>query len=77
MAQQKPEDQITIKEVLKLVDHLSPEGRVQLLDELKLQALRRDIQIGIDEADRGELVSEDQVLQHLDECRKKVIERQK
>lgn len=77
MAQRKPEEKVTLNQVLKLVEQLSPEACGLLLGELKLQALRRDIQVGIDEADRGELVSEEELLQHLDACRIKVTKRRK
>jgi predicted transcriptional regulator len=73
MAQQKSDERVAIEQVLKLVDQLSPAAREQLLGELKLQKLQRDLQTGIDEADRGELVSEEEVLDHLDTCRKKVL----
>ncbi len=35
------------------------------LKEIKLDELRRQIQVGIDQADRGEVLSEEEVLQRL------------
>lgn len=64
MAQSKPE-QISIKEILKLVDQLSPEDQEQLAEAMKLQWLRREIQKGIDQADRGELIDGDVVFAEL------------
>lgn len=43
------------------------------LKQMKLDDLRNQIQIGIDAADRGELLSEDQVLQRLDTGRNKAL----
>jgi hypothetical protein len=64
MAQPKPE-RISIKEILKFVDQLSPEEHEQLVDEMKLQWLRREVQRGIDQADRGELIDGNIVLAEL------------
>lgn len=64
MAQPKPE-RISIKEILKLVDQLSLEEHEQLVDEMKLQWLRREVQRGIDQADRGELIDGDVVFAEL------------
>ena len=36
---------------------LSAQEQQQLLEQLKFENLRREIQIGIDQADRGELIS--------------------
>jgi antitoxin ParD1/3/4 len=43
------------------------------LKQMKLDELRHQIQIGIDVADRGELLSEEQVLQRLELGRKKAL----
>jgi predicted transcriptional regulator len=64
MAQQEPE-QMSVKEILKLVDKLSPEEHEQLVEDMKLQWLRREIQIGIEQADRGELIDGDVVFAEL------------
>lgn len=76
MAQRKPEDKVTLDQVLKLADQLTPEEQEKLLDQLKLEQLRRDIQIGIDQADRGELLSEEEVERRLDARRSQILERQ-
>ncbi|MDP3508278.1 MAG: type II toxin-antitoxin system Phd/YefM family antitoxin [Candidatus Melainabacteria bacterium] len=64
MAQQEPEP-ITVKEILKLVDQLSPEDHEQLVQDMKLQWLRREVQKGIEQADRGELINGDDVFAEL------------
>jgi hypothetical protein len=64
MAHPKP-DRLSIKEILKFVDQLSPEDHEQLVDEMKLQWLRREVQKGIDQADRGELIDGDVVFAEL------------
>lgn len=64
MAQPKPE-RISVKEILKLVDQLSPEEHEQLVDEMKLQWLRREVQRGIDQADSGELIDGDIVFAEM------------
>jgi hypothetical protein len=54
MAQRKPEEQATVDQVLKLVENFTPEEQDRLVEEMKLQWLRRELQVGIDELDRGE-----------------------
>lgn len=66
MAQPKPE-RVSIKEILKLVDQLSLEEQEQLVEEMKLQWLRREVQKGVDQADRGELIDGDVVFAELKE----------
>lgn len=78
MAQPKPEEQRTFDQVLKLVEDLTPEAQEKLIDEMKLQWLRR----AIDEADeslaRGETVSLEELNAHLDAVRQEFIkEKQK
>lgn len=58
---QKP----TVDQVLKLVDQLSAEEREQLMHKLKAEDFRRDIQEGIDAAERGELKNADEVIARL------------
>jgi len=74
MAQHKPEENQAIEQVLKLVGQLSPEGRHEVLEKLKLDDMRREIQKGIDSADRGELIPADVV---LDRLRKRAEQRMK
>ena len=64
MAQKEPE-KTSVKEILKLVDQLSPEDREQLVEEMKLQWLRREIRRGIEQANRGELIDGDVVFAEL------------
>lgn len=77
MAQRKPEEKVTVDQVLKLVDQLTPEERQELLDQLKLEDLRREIQIGLDAAERGDVVSLDELNEHLDAIQEKCVQRQK
>jgi hypothetical protein len=76
MAQRKPEEKAAIERVLKLVEELSPEGREEVLYELQLQDLKREIQKGIDSAERGNVYTEEEALARLQAHRRKVIERQ-
>ena len=64
MAKQEPEP-ITVKEILKLVDRLSPEDHEQLVEDMKLQWLRREVKKGIEQADHGELINGDEVFAEL------------
>jgi hypothetical protein len=77
MAQRKPEDNINVQQVLKLVDQLTPEEREEVLYQLKLQELRREIEKGIQSAERGELYSEEEVMAYLKEHHRQRVERQK
>jgi hypothetical protein len=67
MAQRTPEENVTLDQVVKLVDKLTAEDREQLLDRLKMEKLRRSIQIGIDQADKGQVVDGDQVFKQMRE----------
>jgi hypothetical protein len=58
---QKP----TVEQVIKLVDQLTPDERDQVLDQLNYEKLQRAIQIGIEQADRGEVVDGEIVLAQL------------
>jgi hypothetical protein len=74
MAQHKPEEQSTIDQVFKLVDQLSPEGREEVLQKLKLEELCIEIQKGIDSGERGELFPAEQVFA---EAKRRIAERKK
>ncbi|MBX3076011.1 hypothetical protein KF707_19575 [Candidatus Obscuribacterales bacterium] len=63
----------TVDQVLKLVDQLSSEEREQLMQELRAEDFKRDIQKGIEAAERGELKDADEVVARL---RKKAQSRQ-
>ncbi len=77
MAQRKPEENVRIQQVLKLVHELTAQEQQQLLEQLKFENLRREIQIGIDEADRGELISLEELNDRLDAKHAELLERQK
>lgn len=61
----KQEDKPTVSQVLKLVHQLSPEEQEQLVEQMKLEWLKREVQIGIDELDRGEYVDGEELLEEL------------
>jgi predicted transcriptional regulator len=63
--------------VLKLVHELTAQEQHQLLEQLKFENLRREIQIGIDAADRGELISHEELNKRLDAKHAELVERQK
>lgn len=73
MAQQKPE---RIDEILRLVDQLSPEEHNQLVEEMKLQWLRRALDKGEKDLAEGRVVSLEQLEQRLDSKRREILERQ-
>jgi len=75
MAQRKPEDQTTFDQVLKLVENLTPEAQEQLIQEMKLQWLRRELGKAEDELRRGEGVHGDQVFAELRERNKALREK--
>jgi hypothetical protein len=75
MAQRKPEDQTTFDQVLKLVENLTPEAQEQLIEEMKLQWLRRELGKAEDELRRGEGVPGDQVFAELRERNNAVREK--
>jgi predicted transcriptional regulator len=66
MAQPKPE-RTSIKEILKLVDQLPVEEQEQLVEEMKLQWLRKEVKRGLDQADNGESVDGDIVFAELEQ----------
>ena len=57
--------QASLDKALKLVGKLSPEERERLSQQLQLEELRYQIQKGIDAADRGELISAEEVFAGL------------
>lgn len=61
----KKENKPTVSQVLQLVHQLSPEEQDQLVEQMKLEWLRREVQKGIDEADRGEVVDGEELLEEL------------
>lgn len=73
-AQRKPDEQTTFDQVLKLVEHLTPESQEKLIDEMKLQWLRQAIDAADESLARGESVSVEELNAHLDTVRQKFIE---
>ncbi len=60
-----------VREALQLLEERDK------LREIKLEELRREIQIGIDEADRGELLDGEEVFDRLEEKFKRRMESEK
>lgn len=56
---------IPVKQMLKLVDQLSPKEHEEFIREIKLQELRHEIQKGIDSLERGEGIPAEDVLRNL------------
>lgn len=54
MAQRKSEQETTLQQVMRLASQLTPEEQDQVIEELKLQWLRRETQKAEDELSRGE-----------------------
>lgn len=77
MAQQKQEERAAIDRVLSLFEELSPEAREEVLYQLKLEDLRREIGKGIEASERGEVYTEEEVLAHLHSVRQEILERHK
>jgi len=77
MAQRKPEEQTTFDQVLKLVHQLTDPEQQQLLEQLKLEDLRREIRKGIEASERGAVVSLEELNQRLDAKHAEILERQK
>jgi hypothetical protein len=71
MAQSKPE-RLSVQELLRLVDQLSPEEQEELTEEMKLHWLRRELQKGEEELDRGDGIPAEQVIVEL-KARNKAI----
>ncbi len=64
MAQQKPEG-ASMDEILRLVELLSPEDQEQLVDDIKLQWLRRELAKAEASLERGEGIPGEVVLAEL------------
>lgn len=58
-------DNKSLDQALKLVSKLSPTERERLSQQLQIEELRYEIQKGIDAADRGELMSAEEVFAGL------------
>lgn len=66
MAQRKPDEQATFDQVLKLVENLAPEAQEQLIEEMKLQWLRRELGKTEEQLRRGEGIPAEQVFAELE-----------
>jgi hypothetical protein len=75
MAQEKPE-RMSFDDVLKLVDPLSPEEQDKLAEEMKLQWLRRELDKAEESLAKGDMLSEEEVLQRLSAKRRELLDRQ-
>ncbi len=69
MAQPQPE-RITVRDLLRLVDQLSPEEHEEFVEEMKLQWLRKELQKGEDDLEHGRSLPADQVIAELRERNK-------
>lgn len=73
MAQQLPEENSKLKQLLRLADQLSFEDQELLVEQIKLKWLRR----AIDEADeslaKGESLSLDQLDEHIASSRQRIV----
>jgi hypothetical protein len=67
MAQPKPDEKVSLASVIKLVEQLSPEEQLKLVQEIKQLELRRELMIGVEQLNRGEKTSGEQVFQKLRE----------
>jgi len=65
MAQPKLKPKARLSEALKVVDKLSAKEQEKLVHELKYRELRRDIQIGIEQSEKGQTFSEEEALAQL------------
>jgi predicted transcriptional regulator len=63
----QPKEKPTVDQIMKLVDQLTPEDRDQILEQLKMSNLRQAIQIGVEQADRGEVVDGEEVFRQMRE----------
>ena len=75
MAQRKPDEQTTFDQVLKLVEDLAPEQQVQLVEQMKLQWLRRALAEAEESVAQGKVYTLEEVEAHLDATRREILER--
>ena len=57
----------SVEKVLKLFEQLSPEGQEQLVEEMQLRWLRRQMAKAEESLERGELVTGEEVFRQLRE----------
>ncbi len=73
----QPQEKPTVEQVLKLVDQLSPQEQGEVLEQLKIEDLRREIRKGIEASERGDVVSLEELNRRLDAKHAEILERQK
>lgn len=73
MAQQKPERKFD--EILRLVNQLTPEEQDELVEEMKLQWLRRAIDQAEESVAQGRVHTLEEVEARLDATRREILER--
>ena len=66
MTQPQPK-RLTVRELLKLVDQLSPQEHEEFVEEMKLKGLCKDLQKGEDDLDQGRSLPARQVIAELKE----------
>ncbi|MBY0546140.1 MAG: hypothetical protein K2W95_02555 [Candidatus Obscuribacterales bacterium] len=76
MAQRKPEEQSTFDQVLKLVENLTPDAQEQLVGEMKLKWLRRELSKAEESVAQGRVLTEEQLEARLDAKRREISERE-
>lgn len=67
MAQPKPEDNAAFNQVLKLLNKLTPEEQEQVVEELKLQWLRRELAKAEESVDRGAMTTGKEIFRQMRE----------
>jgi replicative DNA helicase len=77
MAQRKPDEQSNFDQVLKLVENLTPEQQDRLVEQIKLQWLRRALAEAEESVAQGRVLTEEELEKRLDAKRREIVERQK
>lgn len=77
MAQQKPEEQATFDQVLRLVENLTPEAQDKLVEQMKLQWLRLAADQAEESLAHGRVVSQEELDSRLDAIKAEIGKRQK
>jgi hypothetical protein len=67
MAQPKPNEKVSLASVIKLVEQLSSDEQLKLVQEIKQRDLRRELMIGVEQLNRGEKIPAKLVFQELRE----------
>jgi len=71
----KTREKATLEQVLKLADQLTPEEQTKLMDELKLQWLRRAVGDAEKSVAEGRVHTLEEVEARIDETRREILER--